>query len=288
MVDRVPVFTLQKPEKWVSGVIFGSPHSGRFYPDWFLSESVLPLELLRSSEDAFVDQMIATAPALGAATLTAEFPRALVDLNRSIGELDPKVIQGTPRQPINQRTMAGLGVIPRVVSQGRSIHAHPIANAEASRRLRKYWQPYHDTLANLLAEARARFGQAILIDMHSMPHEALASLPAPRPHVVLGNRHGASSSARVIEAIAKSFQAQGLRVRRNTPFSGAHIASHYGRPAHNIHVVQVEIDRSLYMNEATITPHPDFHNFVAMISRIIQPLARLDLQAPKNRQIAAE
>lgn len=288
MSETGTAFTVTRPRHWQSGVIFGSPHSGRIYPDWFLESSRLPLNLLRSSEDAFVDQIIACAPEMGAVTLSAGYPRAMVDLNRGVEEIDPLVVRGTPRAPLNQRTMAGLGVIPRVVSQGRAIHHAPISQFEAERRLNAYWRPYHAVLRGLIDEARAQFGQAVLIDMHSMPHDALNHLTAPRPDIVLGNRHGASASARVTDAIASACETEGWRVRRNSPFSGAYIAATYGQPARNIHVVQLEIDRRLYMDEATITKRPDFDDFAARIAGVIRTLSSLDASGAARRPYAAE
>lgn len=279
---------IERPERWLGGVIFGSPHSGRSYPDWFLAGTRLPLEALRSSEDAFVDRLIASAPSLGAVTISAQVPRAIVDLNRAPDEIDPLAVRGVPRHPLNQRTMAGLGVIPRVVSQGRAILERPIERAEAERRIDVYWRPYHQALAALIAEARARFGQAILIDTHSMPHDALSHLQGPAPDMVLGNRHGLSAAARVSDAIAAAVEAEGWRVRRNSPFAGAHICSAYGRPCQNIHVVQLEIDRSLYMDEATITPHEGFDAFAARFRTVIGKLAALDADGPTEAGVAAQ
>lgn len=287
MTEEDMAYRLTRPAHWAAGVIFASPHSGCLYPDWFLSSTRLPLNQLRSSEDAFVDRLIACAPQAGAVAISATYPRAMVDLNRGPEELDPRVVGGVPRTPQNQRTLAGLGVIPRVVSQGRVIHDRPMPRPEADRRIRAYWQPYHAALAALIAEARTRFGQAVLIDMHSMPHDALSHLPHPRPAVVLGNRHGKSASAAVTDAIAAACEAQGWRTRRNSPFSGAYIAQTYGQPARNIHVVQLEIDRSLYMDEATITPLPDFDAFADRVARLIGRLAQLDAGGP-IRSIAAE
>lgn len=280
--------SLARPDRWISGVIFGSPHSGRCYPDWFLEQTRLPITALRSSEDAFIDQLIACAPQFGAATIAANVPRCIVDLNRGADEIDPLVVRGVPRHPLNQRTLAGLGVIPRVVSQGRTILERPISRAEAERRIAAYWRPYHQALAGLIAEARARFGQAIVIDMHSMPHDALSHLHGSRPDMVLGNRHGLSAAARVTEAVTSAVEAEGWRIRRNAPFSGAYICSTYGRPGRGVHVVQLEIDRALYMDEATITPRPDLEDFAIKLARVIQKLSTLHLDDADTDGIAAE
>lgn len=279
-------FLLNRPDRWKAGVIFASPHSGCRYPDWFLRNTRLPVQALRSSEDAFVDRLIECAPDFGAVTLCSLVPRCIVDLNRGTDEIDPLVVRGVPRHPLNQRTLAGLGVIPRVVSQGRAIHERPIDRAEAERRIETCWQPYHQALAALISEARKRFGRAILIDMHSMPHDALAHLQGTRPDMVLGNRHGLSASARVSDAVCAAVESQGWRIRRNSPFSGAYICAAYGRPSQNVHVVQLEIDRSLYMDEKTITPRPDFDYFAGRMRRVIRELSRLD--ADEQDAIAAE
>ncbi|MDQ1900426.1 N-formylglutamate amidohydrolase [Paracoccus sp. WLY502] len=279
---------IDRPGPWASGVIFGSPHSGRAYPDWFLEGTKLPAETLRSSEDAFVDRLIACAPSFGAVTIRAQVPRAIVDLNRAPDEIDPLVVRGVPRHPLNQRTLAGLGVIPRVVSQGRAILERPIDRAEAERRIDAYWRPYHQALTSLIAEARSRFGQAILIDMHSMPHDALNHLHGARPDMVLGNRHGLSAAARVSDAIVAAVEAEGWRIRRNSPFAGAYICSAYGRPGQNVHVVQLEIDRALYMDEKTITPHEGFGDVAARMARVIRTLSVLDADGRSDAAIAAE
>lgn len=281
-------YTIKRPRKWTNGVIFGSPHSGNYYPDWFFAETSLPINVLRSSEDAFVDKLIDIAPDFGAVALSARIPRSIIDLNRGAEEIDPLVVRGVPPHPLNQRTLAGLGVIPRVVSQGRQIHSKPIDRDEAERRINAYWRPYHRALSLLIAEAQAQFGQAILIDMHSMPHDAVNHLQGQRPHVVLGNRHGLSASARVLDAVASAIEDEGLLVRRNSPFSGAYICYAYGRPGKNTHVVQVEIDRTLYMHEDSITPRDDFDEFSALFSRIIQKLSAFEAIEGDFEPIAAQ
>lgn len=270
-----PVLDLHRPAVWQNGIIFASPHSGRNYPGWFLAASRLaPLEL-RSSEDAFVDHLIRPAIGQGAVVLSSRVPRSLIDLNRAADDIDPLVVEGAAPGRANPRIMAGLGVIPRVVSQGRAIYNRPISRAEADYRIDALWRPYHAALANLISEASARFGGAILIDTHSMPHDALSHLPMPRPEIVLGDRNGASASARITAEISDSILAEGFRLRRNSPFSGAYIAANYGRPSQNIHVVQLEVDRSLYMDETRVEPKADFDGFANRFARVIARLAAI-------------
>lgn len=281
-------YSLKRPREWSGGLIFASPHSGSEYPEWFRETTSLPLNSLRSSEDAFVDRLIDAAPEMGAVTLSAHMPRCLIDLNRGAEEIDPQVVSGVPHHPLNQRTLAGLGVIPRVVAQGRTIHDRKLSRAEAERRIELYWRPYHAMLGRLVQEALVQFGQALLVDMHSMPQDALSHLQGTKPDIVLGNRHGLSSSSQILDRIAGAFEAENFTVRRNSPFSGAYICSTYGHPGRNVHVVQVEINRALYMSEATITPLPGFDDFAARITGAVQRISGHDPGDAVDERIAAE
>ena len=261
-------FHLHMPDKWERGVIFASPHSGRAYSDEFVAVSVLDAQTLRSSEDAFVDQLYSAAVALGAPLLRADAPRAFVDLNRDKADLDPAVIEGAHQAAPNARVHAGLGVVPRVVADGKAIYHGKLRISVAQARIEQFWVPYHRQLQQLLDQAYDRFGQAILIDCHSMPHAALSGDTGP--HVVLGDRFGTTAAPDVTAGGERAFHSAGFRVARNVPFAGAYIAQHYGRPSAGVHVVQVELDRALYMDEASITPSDQF----AMVQHRLRPVIR--------------
>lgn len=280
-------YQLSLPEQRTTSVVFASPHSGRDYSWAFLRKSVLDEHTIRSSEDAFVDQLLEPAPHHGAPVLCATAPRAFVDVNRSAEELDPALIDGVRSAAANPRIASGLGVIPRVVANGRAIYRGKLSEKEAKDRIEGYWRPYHETLQGLLDDSMAKFHEAILIDFHSMPHEAIESInhPGGRPDIVLGDRFGAASHPEIVEQVERAFRAAGLRVARNAPFAGAYITQHYGRPSRGQHVVQVEIDRSIYMNEARIRPNGNFAAFRRTMSRVVYDIANI---GRKVRPLAAE
>ncbi|WP_428546116.1 N-formylglutamate amidohydrolase [Profundibacter sp.] len=281
-------YQLELPENRTTSVIFASPHSGRSYPWAFLRKSVLDELAIRSSEDAFVDLLFADVPTFGAPLLSARAPRAFVDLNRSRDELDPAVIDSVPRSGLNPRVASGLGVIPRVVSRGRQIYRGKLSKHEADLRLTQYWQPYHDVLEGVVAENCRMFGQAVLIDCHSMPHEAIDSInrrSGPKAEVVLGDRYGAAANGDIVDRIEAAFVGAGLTVVRNMPFAGAYVAQHYGRPSLNRHAVQVEIDRSLYMNEKLVRPNANFRNFQKLITSIASEISEI---GRREQPLAAE
>ena len=282
-------YNLALPKVRATSVVFASPHSGRDYPESFLRRAVLNASEIRSSEDAFVDQLFDAVPDHGAPLLTARAPRAYLDLNRGPDELDSALIEGVRRSAHNPRIASGLGVIPRVVANGRHIYRGKLTLVEAHQRIAHYWRPYHDQLQTLLDESNNTFGEAILIDCHSMPHEALENMGPPgsaRPDVVLGDRFGATAAGSIVEQVEAAFASAGLRVARNMPFAGAFITQHYGRPSRQQHAIQVEIDRTLYMNERTLEPSADFEAFRALLNGVIAEIA--DIGSAADQKLAAE
>lgn len=282
-----PPYLLTMPELRDTAAVFASPHSGREYPWSFIRSSQLDEKSIRSSEDAFVDQLFDMAPEFGAPLLSTAIPRAYVDLNRAADELDPALIAGARQHGRNPRISSGLGVIPRVVANGREIRLGKIGIGEAQQRLEEFYHPYHAKLHALMAEARADFGFALLLDCHSMPHDALVAASnafKQRPEIVLGDRFGAACAPELMDAIELAFSDAGLRVSRNLPFAGAFVTQNYGHPGQGHHAVQIEIDRALYMDEARIEPSKDFAAFRQVLRGVVAKLA--DLGRREHRMVA--
>ncbi|MGE4612355.1 MAG: N-formylglutamate amidohydrolase [Paracoccaceae bacterium] len=281
-------YTLKTPKDATSCVIFSSPHSGSDYPASLLATTELDSLAIRSSEDAFVDELFMDAPSNGAHLLAAHAPRAFIDLNRAADELDPALIRGVKRAPGNARIMAGLGIIPRVVGNGQVIRSGKMQLTEAQERIAKYYAPYHDCLQNLVGTQREAHGMAILLDCHSMPQKSLDAAPLVNkktPDIILGDRFGASCDRWLVDLIAGIFASSGLVVARNAPFSGGFITRHYGRPSKGVHAVQIEINRALYMNEARIERADNFGEFQKTLSKVTRLLARI---GPVSVAVAAE
>ncbi|APO88397.1 N-formylglutamate amidohydrolase [Marivivens sp. JLT3646] len=280
-------FVLNEPVTRTTSVVFASPHSGKADLALFGGQVVLDHKTIRSSEDAHVDRLFSKVIDYGAPFLVAQVPRAYVDLNRAADELDPALIEGVRRNVHNPRVGSGLGVIPRVVAGGRSIYRGKLTLEEAHSRLQTYWYPYHDKLTALLDQSFRLFGESILIDCHSMPREALDAgrKSGERPHVVIGDRFGAAASARLVDQIAAAFEGQGLQVAHNAPFAGAYSTVAYGRPVRSQHAVQVEIDRSLYMNEATLEILPEFDE---LQSKLLGAASEIAALGSRKLPLAAE
>jgi N-formylglutamate amidohydrolase len=266
-------FAVIEPLRRTTPLVFASPHSGQHYPAAFLTQSRLPLLSLRRSEDAYVDELFAAAASFGAPILTATLARAFIDVNRDPAELDPDMF--AERLPMHvqrgsPRVQAGLGAIPRIAADGQDIYRRKLGVAEARERLSQVHSPYHGMLSALISEARAAFGCAVLIDCHSMPSCARGPL---QPDIVLGDRFGASCHPSVTGFVEAALQRMGYKVTRNTPFAGGHTTQSHGRPALGVHVLQVEINRSLYMDERTLARTGGFERVRADMTRLVAALA---------------
>jgi N-formylglutamate deformylase len=248
-------FQILKPARQTLPFIFASPHSGRIYPASLVDRSRLDALTLRRSEDAFVDELFAGVPALGAPLIAARFPRAYCDVNRGPGELDAQMFAGSLTMrvdPPSPRVQAGLGVIPRIVRDGAEIYGGKLAPADAQARLDYLYRPYHTALMTLVEDTIARFGCAIVVDCHSMP-SALAA-----PDIVLGDRYGASAPPALTAWAENAFATAGFSIVRNSPYAGGYTTALYGRGPAGCHALQIEINRSLYLEEDSLQRRPSF------------------------------
>ncbi|MBI1199594.1 MAG: N-formylglutamate amidohydrolase [Phenylobacterium sp.] len=266
-------------------LVFASPHSGRVYPEDMMSAAALDALSIRRSEDALVDDLIAEAPAHGAAFIAAGYARAYIDLNREPFELDPTMFADELPEFARSRTArvaAGLGAIARVVSEGQEIYRRKLTFAEARTRIEGAHRPYHEALRALIAEAQAAHGFAILVDWHSMPAAAAKAGARDRPaDIVLGDRFGAACAGVLTARVEREFEALGYRVARNTPYAGGYTTEHYGQPSRRAHALQIEINRALYLDEATLSPTRGFAALKAHIERLTAALAAADWSALK-------
>lgn len=280
-----------RPAAITTPLIFCSPHSGRRYPPELLRMSRLDRHALRQSEDGYVDLLFAAAPQFGAPLLRALFPRAWVDVNRARDELDQRMFADplpSNADTRSTRVRAGLGVIPRIVADGQDIYDRKLKFFEARRRLADCYDTYHRALSGLIGEATARFGCAILIDCHSMPSAgALPFRENERPlDIVLGDRFGASCSGAITAAAEATLGGLGYQISRNAPYAGGHVASAYGRPLEGIHVLQIEINRSLYLDERRIARIEGFDQLRDNLKVLMGELCRFSPAALRPAQAA--
>lgn len=265
-------------------LVFASPHSGRDYPAELMAAAALDGDAIRRSEDAFVDELIGGTPACGAAVIAARYARAFIDLNREAYELDPAMFEDELpafAQARTARVAAGLGSIAKVVGEGQEIYRRKLTFAEARRRIDGAHKPYHQALADLVAQARARHGRAVLIDWHSMPSVASGqAFPATAERsrrgcdIVLGDRFGSACAGDLTRLVERELETMGYRVARNAPYAGGYTTEFYGRPSEGVHALQIEINRAVYLDESALQPTAGFDRLKRDIERLTRILAR--------------
>jgi N-formylglutamate amidohydrolase len=286
-----PPFEILEPPTWRGPIVFNSPHSGSIYPRHFLDASRLELRTLRRSEDSFVDELMLGVVERGHPLMRAHFPRCYVDVNREPYELDPRMFEGRLPSFANTRSMrvaGGLGTIARVVGEAQEIYDRRIPVDDAMRRIDALYKPYHRALRRLVTRMHREFGTVILIDCHSMPSTAGGKDDRPRADIVLGDRYGTSCVGLISELVDAQLQSLGYSVSRNKPYAGGFITEHYGNPAAGLHAIQLEVNRSLYMDESRFEPIATFAKVAADLGSLADALGTIALDELRPYRAAAE
>ncbi len=270
-----PPFTLQGPADGVAAIalVCDSPHSGVSYPTDF--GYAISHAALRLSEDTHVDCLWDRVPAIGGSLLCATFPRSYIDANRDEADVDTGMIEGAwtrPATPSPRTLEIGVGLIWRETPERLPIYARKLSPGEVAQRIEKYWRPYRQALAAQLEAAAQRFGGYWHLNLHSMPgnvYERLGMAPRPAADIVLGDRHGTSCGRDFLDVVAASFRSCGYSVAVNDPYEGADLVRLAGAPGRGRHSLQVEINRAIYMNEATREPLPAFDTLRKDVGRVL-------------------
>lgn len=265
-----------------SPVVLSVPHAGRDYPSDLCRALRAPLASLASLEDRHVD-----AIALGArgceTLLVQDAPRAWIDLNRGEHERDPLLDDGAPGgcgDAPSAKVRAGIGLVPRRTAAAGELWRGRLRGEEVEARIVADHRPYHDALSALLAAARARFGCAVLLDIHSMP-----PIAGGRARLVIGDRFGRAAATRFVQRVENEATAAGLCHALNTPYAGGHILERHARPADGIHAIQLEIDRALYLDRRLDAPGPGAPAMTRLLRAIIDALTD---EALATRRVAAQ
>ena len=273
--DPAP-YELRLPEGALLPLVFDSPHSGRFYPsDWRVKPSIATL---RQGEDAYVDELVADAPAHGVTLLCAHYPRCYIDANREPDDLDRELLSEPWPEPLKPtaKSRRGLGLVRRYLTPGVEVHADKLSVAEVRARLDGIYWPYHRALDGAIESLQRRFGFAWHIDWHSMKSVGNAMTPDDgkrRADFVIGDLEGRSCDASVTALVRESLEALGYQVALNDPYKGAAIVRRHGRPAEGRHSVQIEINRSLYLDESAVKKNGGFAKLKRDIAGLTQRVA---------------
>jgi N-formylglutamate deformylase len=270
--------TRHDPPAGAAPLVLDSPHSGEDYPADF--EHAVPRALVRRAEDTHVARLWRGALAHGATLVEAHFPRAFIDANRGLEDIDPALFAPGQRWPgpvaLTRKTEQGIGLVWRLARGGTPMYARGLTVAEVERRIERCWRPYHDAVARALDERHAAFGTVYHVNCHSMPAvgDALSDDPGrERADVVLGDRDGTSCESAFTRLCAEAFAALGYSVAVNDPYKGVELVRRHGRPAERRHSLQIELKRTLYMDETTLEPNAGYPRLARDLGEVAAAIA---------------
>jgi N-formylglutamate amidohydrolase len=271
-------YRITMPKPSALPVLIAVPHAGRAYPESLLAQMRSPDLAALKLEDRHADHLAeAVARASGAALLVAQAPRAMIDLNRGEDEVDWDMFVGGPpgaprSRPPGLRARSGLGLIPRRLPGLGELWKQRLEESELTLRIEAIHRPYHRCLAATLAELRERWGAALLIDLHSMPPLGLRG-GQPAAEFVLGDRFGASCHGALIASSFAHFGEARRAAAHNRPYAGGHVLERHADPDRAIHALQLEIDRSSYLDARLSEPGAGFADMVQVLTGLVRRLA---------------
>ncbi len=274
----IAAYTYRASEPSAVPVLIAVPHAGRAYPASLLAQMRNPRFATVRLEDRHVDRLAeAVARKTGAALLVAQAPRAMIDLNRAEDEVDWEMLtrgrpESIPGHSPGLRARSGLGLIPRRLPGLGELWTRQLAQSELTERIETIHRPYHQCLAAALATLRERWGAALLIDLHSMPPLGWRG-GQPAPEFVVGDRFGASCRGALVASSFAYFGEQRRGAAHNRPYAGGHVLERHADPDHAIHALQLEIDRSSYLDARLSEPGPGFAKMVALLAGLVRRLA---------------
>jgi len=260
-------------------LVCDSPHSGTRYPEDY--RHAIDRRALRMGEDTHIDRLWGHAPEVGATLVLAHFPRTYIDPNRALSDMDPSMIDGPwpgEAQP-GPRTLAlGMGLVWRQTPTRLPIYDRLLSVQEVQGRIDHCWRPYHAALRQACDGAVARWGSCWHLDLHSMPSNAYQRLGLPGHRkladFVLGDLNGRSCDPSFRDWVSQVMREHGYQVSVNDPYEGQELVRVHGRPAEHRHSLQIEVNRALYMDEATREPHEGFERLRADIASMLGEIAR--------------
>ena len=248
-------------------LILSVPHCGTDFPEELINDYVPEMMASPDDTDWFVHQLYNFATEMGITIIYAKYSRWVIDLNR-----DPK------SAPLynDGRIITGLTTTTDFFGENIYTSDNKIPNQnEVQRRLENYYWPYYTKVQSLLDERKKEFGKALLWDAHSIRHFVPTIRKEVFPDMILGDNDEVTANKSIIDTTLSGLKSSDYGVNHNTPFKGGHITRYFGKPKNNIHALQLEMNKIMYMDDTETEFHKDRANAVrAVLKRTFDELIK--------------
>ncbi|MBR2299901.1 MAG: N-formylglutamate amidohydrolase [Alphaproteobacteria bacterium] len=275
---KLDIYEEKAMDKLMYPLVLSIPHSGKIFPQEFFSLTSLSLNELRTNEDLLVDELLSPLEKEGVASVKMNISRAFIDVNRDKIELDEKMFYDYPADKIifeNSRCRSGYGLIHRVTSSGKSIYAEPISYTEVQERIKNVYDVYHKHLNSLVNKCVQKFGFCLLLDCHSMPSKICSIMQdETKIDICLGDLFSQSCPTHISDVLREDLLKKGYAVLKNVPYSGAYTTFNYCQPRKKIYTLQLELNRSIYVDEQTFEPNAHFQKVQKDLCNAVLDLAK--------------
>jgi N-formylglutamate deformylase len=223
-------------------IILSIPHCGTEFPEELRSQ--YKQELIKSPDDTdwFLNKLYSFALDMGITMISPRYSRWVIDLNR-----DPE------SKPLYSDGRIITTLCPTTTFLGQPIYTDErteVGTDEVSRRVEKYYKPYHQKLKELIEKSKKRFNKVLLWDCHSIRQHVPTIHSQKFPDLILGDADETSSSKEVIDIAFNALQQSNYSIAHNYPFKGGYITRNFGNPKKNIHALQLEMSKVVYMDDA--------------------------------------
>ncbi|MGF6653642.1 N-formylglutamate deformylase [Paraburkholderia youngii] len=220
-------------------LIISIPHLGITIPE-DLRDDFSDVALTLADTDWHLDQLYDFGHNLSATIVTAKVSRYVIDLNRPPS--DESLYPG----------QVTTGLYPAHTFRGESVYRDGRApdTHEKARRLRTYWRPYHECLAEEIRRLCDRHQQVLLWEAHSIASCLPRLFDGTLHELNLGNQDGRTCDSSVFRAAVHAASESGYTWVANGRFKGGYITRHYGAPSNGIHAIQLEMSQRTYMEES--------------------------------------
>lgn len=237
MREQSPIFELIKGNQ---PLIISMPHNGQEIPD-DIKNTMTEAGLAVPDTDWYLDKLYDFAASMGISLINPRYNRYVIDLNRNTnGE---NLYPGANSTELCPTTAFDLSPLYKT--------GHEPNDAEISRRVNTYWQPYHQALTNEIARLKAEHGYVVLLEAHSILSVVPRFFEGQLPDFNFGSNQGESCKAPLVNAV-EAIDFSPYSQVTNGRFKGGFITRHFGQPKQQVEALQLELSQATYLDEDTL------------------------------------